>query len=178
MYQDLLGSHIRRLDEYELNLCLFFNRACRRRLVGNFFASISRLGDGIFWYAVIGLLPIIYGQQALDAAIRMVVSGTLGIIVYKLLKTTTARPRPFAASPQIWRQTRPLDEYSFPSGHSLHSASFAIIATYHYPELGWILVPFATLVMLSRVVLGLHYPSDVVAGLVLGTLLGLTCVLA
>jgi undecaprenyl-diphosphatase len=178
VYQETLGSSIRRLDEHELNLCLFLNRACQRRWLAQFFAVISRLGDGIFWYAVIGLLPLVYGREGLLPAIMMVAAGTFGIIIYKLLKAATARPRPFESNPQIQRETRPLDEFSFPSGHSLHSASFTIIATYYHPELGWVLVPFAALVAISRVVLGLHYPSDVVVGMFLGAVLGLTSVSA
>lgn len=178
MHQGTLGSSIRRLDEHERNLCLFFNRACRRRRIAQFFAIVSWLGDGVFWYAVIGLLPVIYGREALIPAITMVASGMFGIIIYKFLKAATARPRPFASNPQIRRATRPLDEFSFPSGHSLHSISFTIIATHYYPELGWLLAPFTVFVALSRVVLGLHYPSDVLVGLFIGTLLGFAFVSA
>jgi undecaprenyl-diphosphatase len=49
--------------------------------------------------------------------------------------------------------------------------SFAWQATAHYPELGWVLVPLAALVACSRVVLGLHYPSDVLAGAAIGAAL-------
>lgn len=176
MHQEILGSGIRRLDQRELNLCLFFNRACRRRRVAQFFAVVSRLGDGIFWYALIGLLPVVYGCEAMLLAVMMMASGICGMVIYKLLKAATARHRPFANNPQILRETLPLDEFSFPSGHSLHSASFTIIGTYYFPELGWILVPFAAFVAMSRVVLRLHYPSDVAVGLLLGAMLGLTAV--
>lgn len=171
-----LDRAYRRLDERELNLCLFFNRACRRRRIAQFFAIISRLGDGIFWYALIGLLPLLYGYGGLVAAATMVMSGTVGVTIYKLLKAATARPRPFASSPHIRGETQPLDEFSFPSGHTLHSTCFTIIAVYHFPELAWVLMPFAALVAISRVVLGLHYPSDVLVGLLIGTLLGLVSV--
>jgi undecaprenyl-diphosphatase len=67
--------------------------------------------------------------------------------------------------------TPPLDRYSFPSGHTLHAVSFTAIATAHFPELGWVLVPFTVLVAASRVVLGLHYPSDVLAGAAIGAAL-------
>ena len=62
----------------------------------------------------------------------------------------------------------PLDRYSFPSGHTLHAVSFAWQATVHFPELGWVLVPLAALIAASRVVLGLHYPTDVLAGAAIG----------
>lgn len=52
----------------------------------------------------------------------------------------------------------PLDEFSFPSGHTLHAVAFSLVAMAHYPVLAWALVPFTASVAVSRVVLGLHYP--------------------
>ena len=65
----------------------------------------------------------------------------------------------------------PLDEFSFPSGHTLHAVTFTLIAIAWFPALAWILLPFAASVALSRVVLGLHYPSDVLAASVIGSAL-------
>jgi undecaprenyl-diphosphatase len=62
----------------------------------------------------------------------------------------------------------PLDEFSFPSGHTLHAVSFTLVALAYFPVLAPVLVPFTVLVALSRVVLGLHYPSDVLAATVIG----------
>ena len=91
----------------------------------------------------------------------------------------TARPRPFQKHAAIARGARALDEFSFPSGHTLHAVAFTILAVAAFPALGWILVRFAVLVALSRVVLGLHYPSDVLAGAAVGaTLAGLALVLS
>jgi undecaprenyl-diphosphatase len=66
--------------------------------------------------------------------------------------------------------TSPLDLYSFPSGHTLHAVSFTLVVIHFLPMLLWLLLPFAILVAMSRVVLGLHYPTDVIAGVVLGFL--------
>jgi undecaprenyl-diphosphatase len=63
---------------------------------------------------------------------------------------------------------RPLDRFSFPSGHTLHAVSFTIILCSALPWAAWLLVPAAILIALSRMVLGLHYPTDVVAGGALG----------
>jgi undecaprenyl-diphosphatase len=64
-----------------------------------------------------------------------------------------------------------LDRYSFPSGHTLHAVSFTTLAVSSFPELAWLLVPFAALIAASRVVLGLHYPTDVAAGALIGATL-------
>ncbi len=53
----------------------------------------------------------------------------------------------------------------------MHAVSFAWQAVAHYPALSWMLVPVAALIALSRVVLGLHYPTDVLAGAAIGALL-------
>ena len=50
----------------------------------------------------------------------------------------------------------------------MHATTFTLIALFFYPLLAWLRLPFATLVALSRVALGLHYPSDVLAGALLG----------
>jgi undecaprenyl-diphosphatase len=62
----------------------------------------------------------------------------------------------------------PLDKFSFPSGHTLHAVAFTTLAWHYHPLLGMALMPFTCVVALSRIVLGLHYPSDVLAGALIG----------
>jgi undecaprenyl-diphosphatase len=90
--------------------------------------------------------------------------------MYKLLKKKLVRERPFISFDAIHCAMPPLDRYSFPSGHTLHAVLFTSLAIAYVPELTSFLVIFATLVATSRVVLGLHYPSDVLVGAVLGWL--------
>jgi undecaprenyl-diphosphatase len=71
----------------------------------------------------------------------------------------------------------PLDHYSFPSGHTLHAVSFTVILTTYLPGLAGALVALASLIALSRVILGLHYPTDVAAGAALGGSLGFASVM-
>jgi undecaprenyl-diphosphatase len=118
------------------------------------------------------ILPFIYGIAVWTVSITMAITSLSGLLVYKLIKSQTERPRPYAVNKQINLGTAPLDKYSFPSGHTLHAVSFTVIAVYHFPELGWILIPFSTLVAISRVLLGLHYPTDVAAGALIGSVLG------
>lgn len=159
---------LRRFDAAELALCLYFNRACARPAAREFFGAISRLGDGVAWYVLIFALPFIYPSAGPMPSVRMAMTGIVGVLIYKALKHTLVRERPFIASAAISLGTAPLDRYSFPSGHTLHAASFTTMTVSQFPELGILLLPFATLIAASRVVLGLHYPTDVAAGALLG----------
>lgn len=163
----------KRMDEFELSLCLFCNRFGRWQTVERLFVVVSRLGNGVFWYTLVTLLVVVDGVRGSYAALHMIVVGLLGVIIYKLLKTRMVRQRPYLSWEQIRNGTAPLDLYSFPSGHTLHAVCFTTIACYYYPGLAWLLVPFAVLVALSRVVLGLHYPTDVLVGAILGGVLAL-----
>ncbi len=113
-------------------------------------------------------LPLLRGRAAIRPALMMALVGMVGVALYKLLKQTFVRERPFITHSGISLQAAPLDRYSFPSGHTLHAVAFTWQAVAHYPQLAWVLVPFTTLVAASRVVLGLHYPTDVLVGAAIG----------
>jgi undecaprenyl-diphosphatase len=98
----------------------------------------------------------------------MAATGLAALSLYTWLKRYTRRPRPFAEDRRIHALARPLDQYSFPSGHTLHAVAFTGVALAYYPALAWLLLPFTALVAVSRVVLGLHYPSDVIAATGIG----------
>lgn len=161
-------ARLQRLTEQELLWCLRFNRAARQRGAERLFAAVSRLGDGVFWYGLMACLLLIDGIAAIPAVGRMLTAGAIGLILYRWLKIKTTRPRPCEHNVPIRATVAPLDKYSFPSGHTLHAVSFSLAAIFHYPRLAWLVIPFTVLVAVSRLVLGLHYPSDVLAGALLG----------
>ena len=160
-----------RIALHDAGWCLRSNRWCARRGVLRFFATVSRLGDGLFWYALMLALIAFDGLDGLRASAHMAASGVVALTLYKSLKRWTRRPRPFAADLRIRAWAAPLDEYSFPSGHTLHAVAFTLVALAYYPMLAWVLVPFSASVAASRVVLGLHYPSDVLAATAIGSAL-------
>jgi undecaprenyl-diphosphatase len=166
-----INTVIARFDAAEYGLCRKLNRGASFALPRRIFQIASRLGDGIFWYVLILTLPIMFGRTAVRPAIVMALTGALGVLIYALLKRVFVRERPFITHAAIDRGAAPLDRYSFPSGHTLHAVSFTWQACAHFPELAWVLVPLAALIAGSRVVLGLHYPSDVLAGAAIGAAL-------
>lgn len=157
-----------RLHAVEHGWCLRANALCGRRGAFRYFATVSRLGDGVFWYALMALLVLADGLDGLRASLHLAATGLAALVLYKALKRWTRRPRPFASDLRIRAWVAPLDEFSFPSGHTLHAVAFSVVAVTHYPPLAWLLVPFTASVAVSRVVLGLHYPSDVLAATVIG----------
>jgi undecaprenyl-diphosphatase len=132
-------------------------------------ALASRLGDGLVWYTTMIVLPLVGGPTGSACALQMLGVGALNLALYRAIKQRVGRPRPFVACPGIRACTRTLDAYSFPSGHTLHAVSFSIVLCFHYPVAACVAVPFALLVAASRLVLGLHYPSDVAVGAAMGT---------
>lgn len=159
------------LIERELRICLLANRAIHRMTAVRFFAIVSRLGDGLAWYVLMAVLPIVYGPGAILVSLQLGLTALASLGIYYALKGVTRRPRPYRQERGIRLTVPPLDEFSFPSGHTLQAVAFTLVAVSWFPVLGWVLYPFAFLVALSRVVLGLHYPSDVIAAMFLGTML-------
>jgi undecaprenyl-diphosphatase len=166
-----LSTFVARVDAAEFGICRTLNALSGRRHARRLFQLVSRLGDGAVWYALMLALPLLRGRAALRPALVMAVVGVVGVALYKLLKQTFVRERPFITHSGISLQAAPLDRYSFPSGHTLHAVAFTWQAVAHYPELAWVLVPFTSLVAASRVVLGLHYPTDVLVGAAIGAAL-------
>ncbi|MBT8079193.1 MAG: phosphatase PAP2 family protein [Gammaproteobacteria bacterium] len=167
-----MNSVMQILDEAEIAYCLRINKFGRRRWVRQFFSCISKLGDGGI-YAVLALLMLlIYGTSAYDEVAVMAVTAVTGIMIYSALKKTLMRERPYISNGHILPGTAPLDRYSFPSGHTLHAVSFSVMLSHFAPFFVPFVLPFAALVALSRIVLGLHYPSDVLAGVLMGFALG------
>ena len=161
----------KRLVAGESGWCLRANRLGERSGSRVYFAAVSRLGDGMFWYALMAALIAFDGYDGLRASLHLAATGVIALALYKLLKRWTRRPRPFASDQRIHAWVAPLDEFSFPSGHTLHAVAFSLVAMAHYPVLAWLLVPFTASVAASRVVLGRHYPSDVVAATAIGSTL-------
>lgn len=158
-----------RLDAWESGLCVRCNRLGDLPAVRLYFAIVSRLGDGIAWYALLAVLALVGGREAIVPVLHMGLTSLCSVMIYKVIKGTLNRERPFAANGAVKALLPPLDRYSFPSGHTLHAAAFAVMLAEYYPDLLWLVLPFALSVAVSRVVLGLHYPTDVAAGALLGS---------
>src|SRR5262245_18705395 len=160
-----------RMLHWDARLCVAMNRALLYTAVTPFFRAVSWLGNGVFWYALLLGILVREGAGAVPAAVHMIAVGIACTTVYKILKRGTLRPRPYEVVQAVAPGAAVLDSFSFPSGHTLHAVAFTILAGYYYPVLIAPLVVLRLLPAGSRVVLGLHYPRDVLAGAAVGATL-------
>ena len=147
------------------------NRWQAPRWIRLWMVSASRGGDGWLWYAVgLGILAF-GGEQRFRAFGAGVLATGSGITMFLRMKKAAARRRPCCFEPHCWATLLPPDQFSFPSGHTITAFAIAVSLSRFYPELAPALLFCAISVALSRIVLGMHFLSDVLAGAVIGSLL-------
>ena len=134
--------------------------------------SSSRAGDGWLWAGL--LIPILWlGGTARYRAVAVLATAVLcGIGSFLVLKRVAGRKRPCSIAPIPWARLLPPDRFSFPSGHSITAFAITVPLSLFYPAYMLGLIFCAVSVAMSRVVLGLHFVSDVIAGSLMGAGIG------
>ena len=131
----------------------------------------TRGGDGWLWYAM-GLAILLFGgPERFAAAAAAGMAALAGSIVFLALKRKTKRRRPCHLEPHCWAKLLPPDQFSFPSGHTITAFAVAVSLGLFYPNLMAGLLFCALSIGISRILLGMHFLSDVLVGAALGTTL-------
>jgi len=142
------------------------------RWVRVYVMGATRGGDGWLWYAM-GLAILLFGGDTRFQAVGAAgVAAALSVLLFAWLKRMTGRRRPCQIEPHCWATLLPPDQFSFPSGHTMTAFAVAIPLASFYPTLAIGLFFCALSIATSRILLGMHFLSDVVAGALIGTALG------
>ena len=158
----------------DLKLMRKVNKWPAPRWVRHLAIAATRAGDGWLWYLV-GLSILLWGGAERITAVASAGSAALvGVGVFKSLKKLSGRKRPCEIEPHCWATLLPPDQFSFPSGHTITAFAVAIALSEFYPALLPGLLVCALLIATSRILLGMHFLSDVVVGALVGVGLALT----
>lgn len=142
-----------------------------KRFLASAMPWISHSGNGYYYPLLPLLLLLIDPQLATLFFLRALIAFGIELPAYKLLKNLIKRDRPCARMAAVHSRISPSDQFSFPSGHTAAAVVVATLLSQLVPPLMPIAYGWAFCVGFSRVYLGVHYPSDIIAG----SLLGLVC---
>lgn len=131
----------------------------------------TRGGDGWLWYAL-GIAILIFGGERRYAAFTSAaIASAAGVLIFLRLKKAARRRRPCMFEPHCWATLLPPDQFSFPSGHTITAFAVTTAIAHFYPLYAAVLLFCALCVAASRILLGMHFLSDVIVGAAIGTLL-------
>jgi undecaprenyl-diphosphatase len=153
------------------NLMRRINRWPAPRWIRVWMICATRGGDGWLWYGM-GLVILLFGGSERFLAVGAAgLAVAVGITIFLRIKKATGRKRPNSFEPHCWATLLPPDQFSFPSGHTITAFAVAVSLSMFYPSLAIGLLFCALSVALSRILLGMHFLSDVLAGAAIGSLL-------
>jgi undecaprenyl-diphosphatase len=168
-------SYIARRDQ---TLMLRVNRWHAPRWIRLWMICATRGGDGWLWYALGVVILAVGGDHRFMAVGAALMAAGLGTAIFLRIKKATGRKRPCAIEPHCWAKLLPPDQFSFPSGHTITAFAVSVALSRYYPEMATGLLFCAGSIAASRVLLGMHFLSDVLAGAAIGTTLALGSVWA
>jgi len=162
------------LYSFDLAIFYFINHSLSTGFLDKFFSTITDVNK---WYiAYIILAGIAFFKGGIRGKI-LVIGLILLIIVtdqtgFKILKELFERVRPCRAISDAITPLGCAGGYSFPSNHALNNFAAATFISRLFPKYKWVVFIVATLIALSRVYLGVHYPSDILGGALIGMAFG------
>lgn len=148
------------------------NRWAPPRWLRLWMVAATRGGDGWLWYAMGVVIALDGGPERFRALAATLLAVSAGIALFIQLKRTCKRRRPCSLEPHCWATLLPPDQFSFPSGHTITAFAVAISLSVFYPAMLVSLLFCALSVAASRILLGMHFLTDVIAGAAIGGVLG------
>ncbi|RUO26154.1 phosphatase PAP2 family protein [Aliidiomarina minuta] len=162
---DLFKS-IRHVDEVTFYWLFRFTRWWRDSSLALW---VSRSGDGPYYVLVLAIIVTLAVEGSVTFMQRTLIGFAIELPLFWWLKNTLRRARPAMDRISFRPAIKPADRFSFPSGHATAAFLFAGLAAASFPAWALLYYMWAGLVALARVSLGVHFPSDIIAGAVLGS---------
>lgn len=158
-----------KLQQLDRQLFVGINGRLHRSFLNFWLYHLTHLGGA--WFTIFSSLfiwlaaPQPWSKIGLQSCVALAISH----LPVALVKKTYPRLRPYLTLPGTNTFRNPLTDHSFPSGHTTAIFSITVPFMAAVPSLILVLLPIALIVAVSRIYLGLHYPSDTLAGAVIGS---------
>ncbi|HYW41752.1 MAG TPA: phosphatase PAP2 family protein [Bryobacteraceae bacterium] len=159
------------IADREQNLMRRVNRWPAPRWIRLWMLYATRAGDGWLWYAMGAVILLFGGEERFRAVAAAALAALAGVALFLRIKKAAGRRRPGVFEPHCWATLLPPDQFSFPSGHTITACAVAVSLSRFYPDLALGLLFCVLSVAASRILLGMHFLSDVLAGAAIGTCL-------
>ncbi len=157
------------IQSFDTSALLYIQDFLRTPFWNTFFVIFSRLGDGGILWIALGL-ALLFPPKTRRQGFDILLCLTFAFLVVNcILKPWVARVRPYNAIEGLTILVAPLSDFSFPSGHTNASFAAAFALTKCFGKKGAWAYLFAVLIAVSRLWVGVHYPTDVLAGAACGT---------
>jgi undecaprenyl-diphosphatase len=168
---------LKRIIDLDTALFCWFNRFSESRNC-KVIKAVSKTGDGYLYLALAFVMFLIDNEHATLFLYTALMAYALEIPIYLMLKQLFKRERPSACLSNFTAHITPSDKFSLPSGHTAAAFLMATIITSFFPSMAGIAFVWASMVGLSRILLGVHFPLDVILGGLLGSILAMLSLFA
>ncbi len=162
-----MHSIVNYIKESDLGIFFLFNHRLNCMTMDIFMQFITQLGS--FCFAIILPLAFLFSTrpELVPTGVSMAVVLAFSQMIVQLIKRIVNRPRPYKSLSNVIAKRIPDCVYSFPSGHTSAAFSLALVLGNGFPGLHSIFLILASFVGMSRIYLGVHYPTDVVVGFII-----------
>ncbi|MBU3110623.1 phosphatase PAP2 family protein [Clostridium lacusfryxellense] len=164
-----MKSLFKYISNKDISILRIINNSWKCKFLDIIMPCMTYLGSFTFMFIFCTGAFLLDSTPLRAMAIKAMISITISTGIGKILKVTVTRLRPFIKIPNLNIKKIGIDKYSFPSGHTTGAFSLAIIVALYFPIFGFITIPLAICVGLSRIYIGVHYPTDVIMGLIIGS---------
>lgn len=160
------------IEAFDAGILEFFQKI-HNPVLTEIYEFFTFIGEAGFVWILAGIVLLIKSRHRKYGCILLLSLLMCLIFGNGLLKNLIARPRPCWRHPEVEMLIRIPRDYSFPSGHTFSSFAGAVSVYYWKPRYGYIAFGLAVLIATSRMYFYVHYPTDIIAGMLMGTVMAL-----